>query len=565
MQKRRMNQSLVAGETDMPLLEETIDRVFADTVARHGDSEALIVPYQNVRWTWRALDERVEGFARGLIALGFRPGDRLGIWATNQWEWIVTQFATARIGVILVSINPAYRLGELDYALNKAGCRGLVTGVSFKTSDYIAMLNELMPELAGGEPGETQAERVPSLTTVIRLGDDTSPGMFNCNDVLSAGSGFQDPSPKEISEGLCNTDAINIQYTSGTTGSPKGATLTHRNILNNARFMAKTLRLTADDRICVPVPMYHCFGMVAGALVSANSGAAVVFPAEAFDPGSTLETVAAERCTTLYGVPTMFLTMLDHPAFATTDVSSLRTGLMAGAPCPIELMKETVSTFHLPEITIAYGMTETSPVSFQSQTDDPVDKRCGTVGRVAPHAEAKIVDRDGNIVARGEQGEVLTRGYMVMQGYWDDPEKTAEAVDEDGWMHTGDLGTLDEEGWLRITGRVKDMIIRGGENVYPREIEELLYRHPKVLEAQVFGVPDPKMGEEVAAWIQLREGESATTEAFQDYCRGQIAHFKVPNHIRFVTAFPMTVTGKIQKFEMSKALAAELGLESETA
>ncbi|MFL2553099.1 MAG: AMP-binding protein [Candidatus Rariloculaceae bacterium] len=560
-----MKQSVVAGESDMPLLEATIDRVFVDTVMRQGDSEALIVPHQNIRWTWRDLDERVEGFSRGLITLGFRPGDRLGIWATNRWEWVVTQFAAARIGVILVSINPAYRLGEVDYALNKVGCRGLITGVHFKTSNYIAMLNELMPELAGSEPGETQAERVPALTTVIRLGDDTSPGMFNYNDILSTGSGIEDPSPKEISEGLSNTDAVNIQFTSGTTGSPKGATLTHRNILNNARFMAKAMRLKADDRICVPVPMYHCFGQVAAVLVSANSGAAVVFPAEAFDPGSTLEAIAAERCTTLLGVPTMFLTMLDHPAFATTDVSSLRTGIMAGSPCPMELMKQTVSTFHLPEITIAYGMTETSPVSFQSQTDDPVDKRCGTVGRVAPHAEAKIVDSDGNIVARGEQGEVLARGYMVMQGYWDDPERTAEAIDEDGWMHTGDLGTLDEEGWLRINGRVKDMIIRAGENVYPREIEELLYLHPKVLEVQVFGVPDRKMGEEVAAWIQLREGESATTEEIKAYCRGEIAHFKIPNHIRFVTAFPMTVTGKIQKFEMSKALAAELGLESGTA
>ena len=465
--------------------------------------------------------------------------------------------------MILVNINPAYRLGELDYALNKAGCSGLVTGVNFKTSDYIAMLNELLPELADCEPGEIQAERVPSLTTIIRLGDDTTPGMFNFKDVLTTERSPEDPSLEELQNGLTNSDAINIQFTSGTTGSPKGATLTHRNILNNARFAVETLKLTAEDRLCVPVPMYHCFGMVMGGLVSAISGATVVFPSEAFEPAATLRAVAAERCTTMYGVPTMYLTMLDHPDFPDTDVSSLRTGIMAGAPCPVELMKKTVEDFHLPEITIAYGMTETSPISFQSCTDDPVEKRCGTVGRVHPHVEAKIVDLEGNTVPRGRQGEVLTRGYMVMQGYWDDPDRTAEAVDPDGWMHTGDLGTMDNEGWLRITGRVKDMIIRAGENVYPREVEELFYRHPKVLEAQVFGVPDPKLGEEVAVWIQLREGEKSSAEELQAFCQGEIAHFKIPRHIRFVTAFPMTVTGKIQKFEMRKQLAEELGVQEQ--
>jgi len=558
-----MNPSFAKGATDLALLEITIDEAFRDTVSRCGDSDALVVPHQSIRWTWQELDQRVDAFATGLVSLGFRPGDRLGIWATNQSEWIVTQFATARVGVVLVNINPAYRLGELDYALNKAGCSGLVTGVSFKTSDYIAMLNELLPELADCEPGEIQAERVPSLTTIIRLGDDTTPGMFNFEDVLTTGRSPQDPSLEEIQNRLTNSDAINIQFTSGTTGSPKGATLTHRNILNNARFAVETLKLTAEDRLCVPVPMYHCFGMVMGGLNSAISGATIVFPSEAFEPAATLRAVAAERCTTMYGVPTMYLTMLDHPDFPDTDVSSLRTGIMAGAPCPVELMKKTVEDFHLPEITIAYGMTETSPISFQSCTDDPVEKRCGTVGRVQPHVEAKIVDLEGNTVPRDEQGQVLTRGYMVMQAYWDDPDRTAEAVDPDGWMHTGDLGTMDDEGWLRITGRVKDMIIRAGENVYPREVEELFYRHPKVLEAQVFGVPDPKLGEEVAAWIQLREGEKSSAEELQAFCQGEIAHFKIPRHIRFVTAFPMTVTGKIQKFEMRKQLAEELGVQEQ--
>lgn len=558
--------SHVKGPADVPLLETTIDQTFQDTVARCGGSDALIVRHQNIRWTWSDLDGRVEAFATGLVSLGFRPGDRLGVWATNQSEWIVTQFATARIGVILVNINPAYRLGELAYALNKAGCNGLVTGVSFKASDYIAMLNELLPELADCDPGKLRAKGVPSLTTIIRLGDQATPGMFNFGDVLASEPGAHDPSVSQLSDGLSNTDAINIQFTSGTTGSPKGATLSHRNILNNARFIGEMLKVTAEDRICVPVPMYHCFGMVAGALVCAVSGATLVFPSEEFEPGAALRAAAAERCTTMYGVPTMYLTMLDHPDFSSTDVSSLRTGIMAGAPCPVELMKRTVEAFHLPEITIAYGMTETSPVSFQSCTDDPVEKRCGTVGRVHPHVEAKIVDLDGNTTPRGEQGQLLTRGYLVMQGYWDDPGRTAEAINADGWMHTGDLGTMDEDGWLRITGRLKDMIIRGGENVYPREIEELLYRHPKVLEVQVFGVPDPKLGESVAAWVQLREGEQSTAEELQAFCEDKIAHFKIPRHIRFVTAFPMTVTGKIQKFEMRKQFAEELGLqEQETA
>jgi fatty-acyl-CoA synthase len=399
----------------------------------------------------------------------------------------------------------------------------------------------------------------------MRLGAEETAGMLNFAEVLAQGETAPAETLASVSASLSPFEPINIQFTSGTTGSPKGATLSHHNILNNAKFIGETLRYTPDDRILVPVPLYHCFGMVAGNLCATTCGAALVYPDEAFEPESALRAIGSERCTTVYGVPTMFVAMMDHPTFSDTDVTSLRTGIMAGAPCPIEIMKRAVSTFHMPEITIAYGMTETSPVSFQSSVDDPVEKRVGTVGRIHPHAECKIVDGDGQTLERGQQGEILTRGYLVMQGYWDDAERTAAAV-EDGWMHTGDLGTLDETGWLRITGRVKDMVIRGGENVYPREIEEFLYSHPKILEVQVFGVPDARFGEEVAAWVQLREGETANEEEIRAFCKGQIAHYKIPRYIRFVNEFPMTVTGKIQKFEMRRALAAELNLtEQETA
>ena len=484
-----MMQSRVSGPTNVAITELTIGQAFDEAVKRWGDREALVVPHQDVHWTWSELGDRVDAFAMALMGQGFEPGDRVGVWATNQWEWIVTQFATAKAGIILVSINPAYRLSELEYVLNKVGCKGLVTGVRFKTSDYIAMLGELMPELSTHEPGQTKSTRLPTLRTVIRLGKESTPGMFNFETLLHEARGISGEALAGLGQRLDNRDAINIQFTSGTTGSPKGATLTHRNVLNNARFIGETLKATPDDRISVPVPMYHCFGMVGGSLVSLTSGATMVLPAESFEPGATLQAIEAEGCTIAYGVPTMFIAMLEHPDFASTNVSTMRTGIMAGAPCPEDLMKQLVSRFHIPEITIAYGMTETSPVTFQSHTDDPVDKRCGTVGRAVPHAEAKIVDLSGNIVSIGEQGEVLTRGYMVMQGYWEDEDKTTEAIDVEGWMHTGDLGTLDEDGWLRITGRVKDMLIRGGENVYPREIEEFLYHHPKIQEVQVFGIP----------------------------------------------------------------------------
>ena len=558
-----MSKSYVAGPTDEALLETTIGEALVRAEQRWGDREALVSCHQDVRWTWGELRQRADTLAKGLLALGFQPGDRIGVWATNLAEWTVAQFATARAGIIQVNINPAYRPQELEYVLNKVGCKCLITGVSFKASDYLKMLNDLLPELRACRPGELQAERVPSLTTVIRLGEEKTDGMLNFADVMALGEQQGDDELDALAAGLDCRDAINIQFTSGTTGAPKGATLSHRNILNNAKFIGQILNYTCEDRICIPVPLYHCFGMVGGNLVAVNCGAAMVLPTEAFEPRPVLEAVDKERCTSLYGVPTMFVAILDDPEFSSFNVSSLRTGVMAGAPCPVELMKAAVSTLHMPEITIAYGMTETSPVSFQSSTTDPVEKRVGTVGRIHPHAEGKIVDASGEIVPLGEQGEILTRGYLVMKGYWNDEERTAEAIDADGWMHTGDLGTIDEEGWLRITGRVKDMVIRGGENVYPREIEEFLYTHPKVLEVQVFGVPDPRFGEEVAAWIQLREGETASADEIRAFCQGNIAHYKIPRHIRFVTEFPMTVTGKIQKFQMRDAMAEELGVEEQ--
>lgn len=562
-----MTDSLVVGATDVPLIRKTIGQVFDEAVAKWSDREALVVPHQDIRWTWKHYGDEVDSFAKGLIQLGFKPGDRVGVWATNVSEWAVAQYATAKAGIIQVNINPAYRPNELEYVLKKVGCSGLITGVEFKTSNYIQMLRDLAPELDTCVPGELKSERLPELHTIIRLGEEHTPGMFNYIDVLESGQEDRTIDLHAAGSSLDCDDPINIQFTSGTTGAPKGATLSHHNIVNNGRFIGDILSYTEHDRVCVPVPLYHCFGMVGGNLASINSGCTIVYPDEAFDPWSTLQAVHNEKITSMYGVPTMFVAMLDHPDFDQIDVSSLRTGIMAGSPCPIELMKQSVSRFHMPEMTIAYGMTETSPVSFQSATTDPVEKRVGTVGRIHPHARCKIVDAEGNIVPRGEQGEICTTGYLIMKGgYWDDAEKTAEAIDEDGWMHTGDLGTFDEDGWLRITGRVKDMVIRGGENVYPREIEEFLYTHPKILEAQVFGVPDPKFGEEVAAWIQLKEGESLGEDDIKAFCKGEIAHYKIPRYIRFVDEFPMTVTGKIQKFEMSAAMSKELGLqEQETA
>jgi fatty-acyl-CoA synthase len=559
-------KAYVSGERSVPLLHETIPALFSDTVARYGSLDAAVFVDQDKRFTWNELSETVDALAAGFLALGLEKGDRVGIWAPNRWEWLVTQFATARIGLIMVNINPAYRLVELEYALNRVGCKALVSATKFKNSDYIGMIEALAPEIATAAPGKLQAKRLPALKIVIRMGDDSSPGMFNFGDVLAMGGRDEHDSLDAISAGLKAGDAINIQFTSGTTGAPKGATLTHANIVNNGNFVTSAIKLTVDDRLCIPVPLYHCFGMSMGTMGCVSKGATMVFPGEGFDAGATLGAVASERCTGLYGVPTMFVGLLDHPQFNAFDLSSLRTGIMAGSPCPIEVMKKVVTLMHMAEVTIAYGMTETSPVSFQSSVDDPLDKRVSTVGRIHPHVEVKAIGADGAIVTVGEPGELCTRGYSVMKGYWDDEAKTREAIDAEGWMHTGDLATIDAEGYCKIVGRVKDMVIRGGENVYPREVEEFLYRHPKVREVQVFGIPDPKYGEELCAWIVLKPGQITTEQEIKAFCAGQIAHYKVPRYIRFRTELPMTVTGKPQKFLMREAMVEELGLvEAKTA
>lgn len=550
----------VSGDRSVPLLDKTIPELFSDTVSKYATLDAAVFVGQDKRFTWSELSDAVDALAAGFLALGLEKGDRVGIWSPNRWEWLVTQFATARIGLILVNINPAYRLTELEYALNKVGCKALVTAAQFKSSDYLGMIETLAPEIAKAEPGKLKAKKLPALKTVIRMGDDNSPGMFNFGDVLAMAGRDEHDSLDRISESLRPGDAINIQFTSGTTGAPKGATLTHANIVNNGNFVTAAIKLTVDDRLCIPVPLYHCFGMSMGTMGCVSKGATMVFPGEGFDASATLKAVAQEHCTGLYGVPTMFVAMLDHTDFAGFDLSSLRTGIMAGSPCPIEVMKKVVSLMHMSQVTIAYGMTETSPVSFQSSVDDPLEKRVSTVGRIHPHVEVKAIGADGATVAVGEPGELCTRGYSVMKGYWDDAEKTREAIDAEGWMHTGDLATIDAEGYCNIVGRVKDMVIRGGENVYPREVEEFLYRHPKIKEVQVFGIPDDKYGEELCAWIVLKPGQIATAEEIKAFCAGQIAHYKVPRHIRFRTELPMTVTGKPQKFLMREAMVEELGL-----
>jgi fatty-acyl-CoA synthase len=554
-------QSYVHGASEQPLIGETIGRFFDTACARWAERPALIVRHQRVRFTYAELKQHVDGLAAGLVALGLTPGDRIGIWSPNNTEWVLMQFATAKAGLILVNINPAYRVTELEYALNKAGCKALVLAERFKTSDYIGMVRELAPELARATPGNLHAARLPYLRLVVVIAEKTSAGTLCFSDVAEGGGRGEAETLTALASQLQFDDPINIQFTSGTTGYPKGATLSHHNILNNGFFIGEAMRLTSEDRLCIPVPLYHCFGMVLGNLACITHGAAMVFPAEAFDPLATLEAVAEERCTALHGVPTMFIAEMDHPEFSRFDLSSLRTGIMAGSPCPVEVMKRAVSSMHLREITIAYGMTETSPVSFQSATNDPVERRVSTVGRIQPHLEVKIVDGDGRIVKPGTAGELLTRGYSVMLGYWDDEAQTRGAIDAARWMHTGDLATLDEAGYCNIVGRIKDMVIRGGENVYPREVEEFLYRHPKVQDVQVIGVPDDLYGEELCAWVKLRPGESASGEELTAFCTGQIAHYKIPRYYRFVDSFPMTVTGKVQKFIMREQTIAELGLE----
>ncbi len=565
--------SYVSGTSDTPLLGVTIGTAFDDTVARFPDREALVSRHQNLRCTWKALQEEVNRCARGLMALGIQKGDRVGIWAPNCAEWCITQFATAKIGAILVNINPAYRLHELEYALNQSGCMTLVLAPNFRATSYLEMVQTLCPELSESAPGSLKAKRLPSLRHVIRLGSvsadptgklvlpDATPGMWNWADLMGKASQVTEEHLAERQADQEFDDPINIQYTSGTTGNPKGATLSHHNILNNGYFVAHLQGFTEHDRLCIPVPLYHCFGMVMGNLGCVTHGATMVYPAEAFEPGAVLETVQAERCTSLYGVPTMFIGELAHPDFKKYDFSSLRTGVMAGSPCPVQVMRNVIDLMNMKDVEICYGMTETSPVSFQTHLDDPLEKRVGTVGQIHPHVEVKIVDPNtGKVVKRGEKGELCTRGYSVMLGYWNNDDATRKAIDSARWMHTGDLATMDEDGYVNIVGRIKDMVIRGGENVYPREIEEFLYTNPKVADVQVIGVPDAKYGEEIMAWVKLKAGETATPEELTAFCKGQIASFKIPRYWKFVDAFPMTVTGKIQKFIMRDQSIEELGL-----
>jgi fatty-acyl-CoA synthase len=546
--------SYVSGMSDKPLLGITIGDMFDRIAAQYPDNEALVSRHQGLRYTYRALRAEVDRCARALMALGVAKGERVGIWAPNCAEWAITQFATAKIGAILVNINPAYRLHEVQYALTQSGCRYLVIAPRFKTSDYTAMIQQLYPDLAASP-----------LRAVVCLGEERAPGMLSWGDLLARADDVAPAALAERQREQQFDDPINIQYTSGTTGYPKGATLSHHNILNNGYFVAELMHFTDKDRLVIPVPLYHCFGMVMGNLGCMTHGATMIYPSDGFDPKAVLEAVQAERATALYGVPTMFIAELNHPEFARYDLRSLRTGVMAGSPCPVEVMKSVKTLMHMHDVEICYGMTETSPVSFQTRIGAPLEKQVGTVGQVHPFVEVKIVDEHGAVVPIGTPGELCTRGYSVMLGYWDNPQATANAIDPARWMHTGDLAVMDEEGYVNIVGRIKDMIIRGGENIYPREIEEFLYTHPKIRDVQVIGVPDAKYGEEIMAWVILREGETASEEEIREFCRGQIAHYKIPRYVRFVDAFPMTVTGKVQKFVMREQSVKDLGLEQAAA
>ena len=565
-QMSALTASYAKGRTDVPLIEQTIGDFFADMAQRQSSRDALVSRHQGLRYSYAQLHAASRQLASALLNQGLEKGDRIGIWSHNNAEWVLMQLATAQVGLVLVNINPAYRTSEVEYALNKVGCKALVSMPQFKTSDYLGMLRELAPELMLCEPGKLQSARLPTLRSVIWIDvagqGEEQPGMLRFSKLMEKGQS-EDQRIDAIAATLKNTDPINIQFTSGTTGFPKGATLTHRNILNNGFFIGECMRLTPEDRLCIPVPLYHCFGMVLGNLACFTHGATIVYPNDGFDPITVLEAVQAEKCTGLHGVPTMFIAELDHPRFAEFDLSTLRTGIMAGSPCPIEVMKRVVRDMHLREITIAYGMTETSPVSCQSDHETPLEKRVATVGKVQPHLEVKIVDPEsGETVARGISGELCTRGYSVMHGYWGDEAKTREAIDAEQWMHTGDLATMDDEGYVNIVGRIKDMVIRGGENIYPREIEEFLYRHPKVQDVQVVGVPDIKYGEELCAWIIVKPGAALSEDEVREFCKGKIAHYKVPRYIRFVPAFPMTVTGKIQKFKSRDEMIELLDLRT---
>ncbi|EKT4480081.1 AMP-binding protein [Pseudomonas putida] len=550
--------SYTRGRQDQTLLTQTIGQAFDATVARCADAEALVSRHQGLRYSWRQLAEQVEVHARALMALGVNTGERVGIWSPNCAQWCILQLASAKVGAILVNINPAYRVGELEYVLRQSGCRWLVCADAFKTSDYHAMVQELVPELASTTPGELGSECLPELRGVISLAANPPAGFLPWHALAERAGQTSTDACTARQQSLQFDQPVNIQYTSGTTGAPKGATLSHYNILNNGFMVGESLGLTARDRMVIPVPLYHCFGMVMANLGCITHGSTMIYPNDAFDAELTLRAVAEERASILYGVPTMFIAMLDHPSRAQMDLSSLRSGIMAGATCPIEVMRRVIDQMHMAEVQIAYGMTETSPVSLQTGPDDDLELRVTTVGRTQPQLENKLVDADGCIVVRGEIGELCTRGYSVMLGYWDNPQATADAIDPAGWMHSGDLAVMDEQGYVRIVGRNKDMIIRGGENIYPRELEEFFYTHSAVADAQVIGIPCRRYGEEIVAWIKLHPGHSTTVEELQGWCKARIAHFKVPRHIRFVDEFPMTVTGKVQKFRMREISIVEL-------
>ncbi|WP_339516888.1 AMP-binding protein [Pseudomonas sp. RL_15y_Pfl2_60] len=552
--------SYTQGPRDKALLAMTIGDAFDNTTARFAERDALIVVHQQLRYSWRQLAAEVNRAAQAFMALGIKAGDRLGIWAPNCAQWCISQFASAKVGAVLVNINPAYRRSELEYALKQSGCKWLVCADAFKTSDYHAMLTELLPELASSRPGQLTSSRLPELCGVISLADQAPAGFLRWRELAELAETVSAEQLAARQAALSCDQAINIQYTSGTTGAPKGATLSHYNILNNGYMVGESLGLSERDRMVIPVPLYHCFGMVMGNLGCMTHGATMIYPSAGFEPEATLQAVAQERATALYGVPTMFIAELDHPRLKGFDLSSLRTGIMAGATCPIEVMRRVIKELHMNEVQIAYGMTETSPVSLQTAADDGLEVRVTSVGRTQPQLESKIIDEQGGIVLRGQTGELCTRGYSVMLGYWNNPQASAEAIDAEGWMHTGDLAVMDEQGYVRIVGRSKDMIIRGGENIYPREIEEFLFTHAAVADVQVIGVPDSKYGEEIAVWVKLHQGSGCDENQLREYCKANIAHFKVPRYYRFVDEFPMTVTGKIQKFRMREQTIAELGL-----
>ncbi|MFQ3354739.1 MAG: fatty-acyl-CoA synthase [Paracoccaceae bacterium] len=552
-------RSHVRGPTDIPLLDLTIPQLLARAVEKESDKEALVFCEQGIRRTYKQFSTDVDSFASGLLALGFNSGDRIGVWSLNRYEWLLAQFSTARLGIILVTINPAYRVYELEFALNKVGCSGLILSKGFKSSDYIGMLLSLAPELAYLTSESVVLEKLPSLKRVICMDEINYPSILSFWELLKS-----EPNTKEldfITDSLLPDDPINIQFTSGTTGLPKGATLTHKNIVNNAFFVMEAMEFISDDKLCIPVPFYHCFGMVMGTLGCVSKAATMVVPGEGFEPQKTLRAVSEERCTALYGVATMFVAVLEYPQFTLFDISSLRTGIMAGGPCPVELMRDVQFRMHMKGITIAYGMTETSPVSFQSNIRDPIERRVTSVGRVHPHVEVKIVDHSGDAVEVDVSGELWTKGYSLMKEYWEDSQRTDETIDSDGWLHTGDLGSMDSEGYVNITGRLKDMIIRGGENIYPRELEDFLYTHPSISQAQVFGLPDKILGEVVCVWVVAKRDVRLKKEDINNFCKENIAHFKIPKYVKIVKELPMTVTGKPQKFLMRKAMIEELGLK----